>query len=77
MSRFVFGTLGYACFGNQPVGRVPGKGCSCLWANESRASCPWDRESASDFWHGTASERIMMGGADKQGDEETEAGCGI
>lgn len=28
MSRFAFGTLGYACFGNQPVGGVPGTGCS-------------------------------------------------
>lgn len=28
MSRFAFGTLGCACFGNQPVGRVPGTGCS-------------------------------------------------
>lgn len=77
MSRFAFGTLRYACFGNQPLGRVPGTGCSCLWANESRAPCPWDREEASDFWHSTASERIVMGGADKQGGEKTHADCRI
>lgn len=28
ISRFAFGTLGCACFGNQPVGRVPETGCS-------------------------------------------------
>jgi len=44
VSRFAFGTLGRAHSGSQPVGGVPGTGCRCLWAKESGASCPWDRE---------------------------------